>query len=84
MISAVKEQYGGVLPPFERGLPVKARLTPASEEATRQFFIKMQDLLSCESNSDSISHIIDLIEKLLKLLGPAFMDCQLDAFGSLL
>ena len=37
-----------------------------------------------EGSSDSISHIVDTIEKLLKVLGPAFLDKQLQAFSNLL
>lgn len=78
-VAMVKTANNGVLPKFERGLPVKQRLPEKIENVIQiDIFQKFLHYLNEEDVADVTGMAIELIVELFKALGPAAFDKNLE------
>ncbi|EAR86075.2 karyopherin, putative (macronuclear) [Tetrahymena thermophila SB210] len=78
-VAMVKTANNGVLPKFERGLPVKARFPEKIENVIQiDIFQKFLYYLNQEEACEVTGMAIEIIVELFKTLGPACFDKNLD------
>lgn len=84
-VAMVKTANNGVLPKYERGLPVQARFPEKIENVIQiEIFQKFFYYLNEEEASEVTGMAIELLVELFKTLGPACFDKNLDDLSNVI